>query len=236
MSLEPCSCSQIPQEWDNEQLITGLNEEMDSAMYKGTCLSSPFCMHQMLSTHFDLCHTEAHCPYIKGGAGQKVAKSLFLWSDKAGFEMGAGRNSTQPLSRSIRPSSMGCRSSMLSKGMVNDRRGSHLSKRKWPQFSPTIILSLSIQGFQTTSHCHWWKREKTNWQKQSPAPRRGKEHWWTEENMPGTELKSIIVHSRREGSYFVLKSCPSPMEWAEAVVTAPWTETGGAGGYVLTCP
>lgn len=154
MSLEPCSCSQIPQEWDNEQLITGLNEEMDSAMYKGTCLSSPFCMHQMLSTHFDLCHTEAHCPYIKGGAGQKVAKSLFLWSDKAGFEMGAGRNSTQPLSRSIRPSSMGCRSSMLSKGMVNDRRGSHLSKRKWPQFSPTIILSLSIQGFQTTSHCH----------------------------------------------------------------------------------
>lgn len=47
---------------------------------------------------------------------------------------------------------------MLSKGMVSDRRGCHLAKRKRPQSSPAVILSLSIQGFETTLHRHWGRK------------------------------------------------------------------------------
>lgn len=61
--------------------------------------------------------------------------------------------------RSVHPSSTGCRASIFFKGMVSDRRESHLAKQKLPQFSPTVILSLSSQGFETTLHYHWGRRD-----------------------------------------------------------------------------
>lgn len=61
----------------------------------------------------------------------------------------------QPLSRNVYLDSMGCRASMLFKVMLSDSTGCHLAKQKLPQFSCTIILFLSIEGFQTTLCCHW---------------------------------------------------------------------------------
>lgn len=136
------------------QLMAGLNEETDSG------LSSPFCMHQTLGRRFDLCHSEVHRPYIKGGAGQrlqKVAKGLCL--EWRGRICGVSRQGVRTApEQDCPPSSTGCRASVLFKGMVSDRRGCHLAKQKLPRFSPTIILSLSIQVFETTLHRHWRRR------------------------------------------------------------------------------
>lgn len=54
--------------------------------------------------------------------------------------------------------------------------------------------------------------------------------------MPRAETISR-VYSQRERSYFILKNCPPPLEWAETAVTGSTSkEMGSAKGYFLTRP
>ena len=98
---------------------------------------------------------QLHKRWSRSASPWEAAENLFPCSGRADRVM-----HSQPLSTSVHLSLMGCRASVLLKGMATDRTGCHLAKQKLPQSSPALILSLSIQSFGTILHCHWGRREE----------------------------------------------------------------------------
>lgn len=95
---------------------------------------------------------QLHKRWSRSPSPWKAAENLFPYSGGAARVL-----HSHPLSTSVHLSLMGCRASVLFKGMATDRRGCHLAKQK---SSPAFILSLSIQSFEIILHCHWGRREE----------------------------------------------------------------------------